>query len=1049
MDYLDYNRGCNSARSGSLVLASSPEPGRRSSASTRSPELWPRQSASRETPASMVSNGSMSARASPSPVPSTPEPWKPWAKSKTVEEPTSRRRSQRGASDASIGRDPTRKASAANIEDWDSMACAEIVQPKAEKEWSGNDVEGDGDGEGEDGEASDSSEEDPSVVDKQKCKCGLFYPKAYNACPQCNAPRQKRRSSGGTAAPLRSSILSDEEKAQGSTMSGCGSPFKRECWSPEKHERCDSSREVEYARELYAEHQDIGYFFDDRGLLGAGAPKNWALAACQAEPCHQSWPSQNEIRCGFSRRAKMMNAKRTLQADTQRRKQEIASEKNLQLRALSQKSMQDALDVQQQRYLRLLFDPIEDLSSLPEEELLDETLCQSNARKQADDASDKAKKNWGLLRKHGCLASKSLGLLKKANRKSSIEDSQTGGRKSEAGNQSHGTTNILTNEQRTTLLNIFQRYVMRVSVGTGVDLMARSTWFRFLHHCGILGPTPAEAQQQADRERQGTTGSRQKSRTTLTNISFPQLANRNSTFVNPGREAPLDYGRQGGVSFSHASAVYSMYAEASVNPLDSPSLTFSNWVNAIQHILRGPTFYRTQTELLANLFGVILKRCEQFMGIQPVAERKPTSLGTARERKATAYSSNGSPDSDSPKASRKSSQALKKAGTQAGTDLTSILRSFVEDCRQKEEKPPLGVLGWHSDRAEEEMCEPEVLVLLHEYEGPLRSIFKHYANMRRKPLSAGTLAPSSSAKGRRDSLRIALAPGKILVAPDNIVAQDSDCDDGLSGSTSDLSEHMEARDAEDAAPSATQASRQITAGTADWPLIGSLLNRTSQLGIDENDASPSPSKGEAFCLSAQSGKMHTNIDGHGLRGEASGEKNRLSEKKGSTPAEMCMDTDTFLVMVHEFGFYPKVVQVHSVRQHLDISLKRRNATKLSYEAFIECLLRISFVYLSIYGNNVQQTAGSKAKCIWLLTFLRARYKHLGLGRRMSASERGEGLEAGRQTGHDWKKKSVDIDKMPLKSMLLWPALDAKVAPQTKKIGPQKERNSVMIQQLFG
>jgi len=141
-----------------------------------------------------------------------------------------------------------------------------------------------------------------------------------------------------------------------------------------------------------------------------------------------------------------------------------------------------------------------------------------------------------------------------------------------------------------------------------------------------------------------------------------------------------------------------------------------------------------------------------------------------------------------------------------------------------------------------------------------------------------------------------------------------------------------------------------------------------------------------------------------------------------------MDTDTFLVMIHEFGFYPKIVQVHSVRQHLEMSLNRRKAKKLTYEAFIECLLRISFVYLSMYGNNVQQAAGSKAKCIWLLTLLRSRYKHLGLSKRGSAMGRGEVDLSG-----EWVRKTVNVDTMPLKSLVLWPALDAQVGPQRPKI----------------
>ena len=50
----------------------------------------------------------------------------------------------------------------------------------------------------------------------------------------------------------------------------------------------------------------------------------------------------------------------------------------------------------------------------------------------------------------------------------------------------------------------------------------------------------------------------------------------------------------------------------------------------------------------------------------------------------------------------------------------------------------------------------------------------------------------------------------------------------------------------------------------------------------------------------------------------------------------------------------------------------RYQESLNFNAFVECLCRICFCHLNIYGNNLQQLAPSKQKMLWVLAMLEAR-----------------------------------------------------------------------------
>lgn len=253
-------------------------------------------------------------------------------------------------------------------------------------------------------------------------------------------------------------------------------------------------------------------------------------------------------------------------------------------------------------------------------------------------------------------------------------------------------------------------------------------------------------------------------------------------------------GPDGGVPFSQAAAVFAMFAEASPGDTFMPLvLSLGNWANAIHHILRGPNFFRTEREYIDNMFNVLLPRCERRLNEE------------------------------------------QSSGRAQGFDH----------------------LGWQGYLAEEQMCEPEVLQLLHEFERPLRQLFSRYA--------------SSSA------------------------------DDEASDSGS------------------------------------------------EDDT--------AVTKVAQSARRR-------------------------------MQPESFLQMLRDFGFFPDIVQQHSAQMHIlaagssDTTAHHdckpviedgvSSAGLISYRSFVHCLCRISFVYLSVYGNSIQRVSSSKRKCLWMLTFLRAR-----------------------------------------------------------------------------
>merc|ERR1712190_528068 len=125
--------------------------------------------------------------------------------------------------------------------------------------------------------------------------------------------------------------------------------------------------------------------------------------------------------------------------------------------------------------------------------------------------------------------------------------------------------------------------------------------------------------------------------------------------------------------------------------------------------------------------------------------------------------------------------------------------------------------------------------------------------------------------------------------------------------------------------------------------------------------------------------------------------------------------------------FPDIVQKHSAHQHVQVSLRRsgKGSRTLSYEAFVECLCRIAFVYLSVYGNSVQQMAPSKRKCLWFITLLRAGCRDAGLNEIVFPGGEGEWFAAHSAFDHSTQThRRQSLDRFPLESLVLWRTLNA-------------------------
>jgi len=371
---------------------------------------------------------------------------------------------------------------------------------------------------------------------------------------------------------------------------------------------------------------------------------------------------------------------------------------------------------------------------------------------------------------------------------------------------SKGSGGATTNEQRAMLLAVFKRYIVRVSSPDARSaLMKRCTWFRFLLHCQLLGPS---CDQQKPEE--------------MT------------------------------ISFVSAAKFFTMFAETANDP---PALTFSGWVNAAQGVLRSKGFFETSGQVNRAIFDIFLPRAQEILGITHEDARKAAMQSQKKDRDNGGRKSTfGRQQSISLGSSVARAPSMRANSFMSGSGSVFGLDEHLHEGQggPDDDKTPL---PWQRHLAEEEMCEPECLQLLHEYIYSLKSLFNHYSSR------------------------------------DVMARQVSEGSDGLAGG----------------------------------------LSRTLSAETDtDNTMQVSP-------------RTKKHISPEGLK-----------------------------TMLIELRFYPDFVQNFALQRHVFFTQARHNCDDLCFNAFVECLCRITFVYLNAYGNSQQKVAPTKHKTLWLLSQLEAR-----------------------------------------------------------------------------
>lgn len=578
--------------------------------------------------------------------------------------------------------------------------------------------------------------------------------------------------------------------------------------------------------------QRIAAFFDPHGVLAAHSPKHWALAASQSHPLSCS-AARREASSRIPERQQSINALRTLQKDQMRRDIEVKRVCQEHQLALSS-SNRIVQDGQHQRQLLMLFE------SQPEALARMPNILQRELRIEGVPRASTRKCTGKLLRLKG-LTWMTIGVNSPSFQPtlSRVQTSQ-----SQEDNVAPLSAS-LDSKDWANLFSIYQRYVQRVAGLEEKDLMTRSTWFRFLHHCGLLGP-------------------------------------------------------DGGVAFSEGAALYDKFSEGSAGIFTLP---FSNWVMAIQHIQQVAK-ERMPHEKSANFFGQLLTRCEARLSDKHGAS--PSKRGSARS-----------------------------------------VSSF----------------SWQCAAAEEQMCEPEVLQLLHDFHEPLKLLFAHYGVRvdKCRPNGHGRAADHREAAESEE-----LFP---VLPPEHEASEESDA-------------------------SLVSAGAKTPADTARG---SPLLKRERRPGSKNGSRTASRAGSRS---------------GSRMRGSPCLRSGAQARRKGRRRCckSLRITTERFLEMLHDLKLFPRVVQQHSAKQHLSVTLSRRGASELTYTAFIECLFRIAFVYLSFYGNPVQQQAPSKWKCIWMLALICIRCQEVGVT--------DDAANAWQYGPH------CSLDTLSLQHLVLWRALDA-------------------------
>lgn len=678
------------------------------------------------------------------------------------------------------------------------------------------------------------------------------------------------------------------------------------------HFRCVWSDDMCHGRDTAGSDGSIASRFNKRGILGRATPGEWTLVACNQYPLHSSREHQEGV-WGLSTRRQQVNARKCMEKDQMRIDRQIeACVKEREMHSVNR----ELEDAQHFRYMSLLFEGIDGLPRALLEELSTNVL---KDQKQEDGTQRLDK----CLHKGGTRVG--MSSFRRASDFRDTQNSRTGWDQRQGAPSGGGK---FTNRQHSTLLSIFQRYVVRVSGGVGrSELMRRSTWFKFLHHCGLLG-------------------------------------------------------HEGGISYARASEVFAQYTDAWASP---SSLTFIGWIHSMLRLLKGPKFFEKDDEIIKNLFGIYLVRCDERL--------------TESNQKAEQARKRASKKRQSSKAHPK---RMEPGQTQ--TRLPEAGSSVVER------------LDWHVLVAEEMMCEPEVIQLVEAHEDALRKLFVFFVGREKKRGSRQSFVRPEEQKPERGRLSVQLQDfPEVIEAPESPPA------------TPPGSRRQSKRHSSLLAPRAGPASGR--AGRPTSPCV---------------PASPSclapPAPAQALVCSRPMSACSNNGDSpanlrspspSGMRRHSSGDLEQRISRLGRGLA-MSLTRDGFEDALKELRFVPDIVQSYALRHQVSVSMKRRHLDALDYTCFVECIWRMAFVHLHFYGNPTQHGSSSKCKCLWLLAMLRIRCRDLGKALKLPAELVGSDEVGSRAWSAPVK---LDLNSTSLQDLLFWQAIDATLPSPAAGISP--------------
>jgi len=510
--------------------------------------------------------------------------------------------------------------------------------------------------------------------------------------PPSSTPTTPRR--GSLTTPRPGSAKDDVAARHASILGHGGDVFKGfEDLQKEHQEFTKFEKGVAYQLQT---NIPVGKFFDGKGVLARKAPPSWAVvASSHGQPLSKTRHTE-EHHGSLSTRQQLMNTQFTLEQAKKKVEEQIVSSL-----LVHQAESQESADAQHLRHLKLLFHP---LRRLPENRMFKVRLRTTYIDEDNDvnvGAEDPTRQE-SLDEVISKGVNNSFNLHTRGRRNSSSNPVRRGTLVS----NSKGSGGAMTNEQRAMLLAVFKRYILRVSSSDARSaLMKRCTWFRFLAHCQLIGPHDSWDVEKPEEMR---------------------------------------------ITFVSAAKIFSIFAEAANIP---PALTFSGWVNAAQAVLRSQGHYQTSSEVVNALFDILLPRAQLMFGITPEDARRQALQISKKEGRKQSMSS-GSRGTITHIVGQKSRNDAPRSTTSRAMSFMSGSGSiFAADETVEEEKGPDDdkvPLPWQKILAEEEMCEPECLQLLHEYIYLLKALFKYY---RAKDVADRGESPSNSRSASQQSSR--------------------------------------------------------------------------------------------------------------------------------------------------------------------------------------------------------------------------------------------------------------------------------------------------------